>query len=277
VVNNLRGTFHTCAVKAPGFGDRRKAMLEDVAVLAGGRFLSSDIGIKLENLELDDLGQAKRVTVDKETTTIVEGAGKAEDIEGRVKLIRRQVGETTSDYDREKLEERLAKLAGGVAIIKVGAATETEMKEKKARIDDALQATRAAVEEGILPGGGVALIRAQKVLDDLQLTGDEAAGALIVWRAVEEPLRVLAANAGAEGSLIVEHVKQLEGNVGYNVATGGYEDFVQTGVVGPTKVVRSALQNAASIAGLLLTTEALVSELPEEEGKRPGMGDGGMY
>jgi chaperonin GroEL len=277
VVNKLRGTLNVCAVKAPGFGDRRKAVLQDIAVLAGGKFISEELGIKLETLEIDDLGRAKHVTVDKETTTIVEGGGKTEDIQGRIKQIRRQIEETTSDYDREKLEERLAKLAGGVAIIKVGAATETEMKEKKARVDDALHATRAAVEEGIVPGGGVALIRAQKALDELQLTGDEAAGVRIVRRAVEEPLRVLAANAGAEGSLIVEHVKQLEGNMGYNVATGEYEDLVKSGVVDPTKVTRSALQNAASIAGLLLTTEALVSELPEEEKQQAAMGGDEMY
>lgn len=265
VVNKLRGTFVSCAVKAPGFGDRRKAMLEDIAVLTGGRLITEDLGIKIENLELDELGTASRVVVDKESTTIIEGAGDSTAIQGRLTLIRRQIEETTSDYDREKLEERLAKLAGGVAIIKVGAATETEMKEKKARVEDALHATRAAVEEGILPGGGVALIRAQASLDDLQLEGDEAAGVGIVHRAIEEPLRILAINAGVDGSLVVEHVKQMTGNEGYNVSSATYEDLVKAGVVDPTKVTRSALQNAASIAGLLLTTEALVTDLPEEE------------
>src|SRR6187397_2023868 len=273
VVNKLRGTLQVCAVKAPGFGDRRKAMLEDIAVLTGGRLISEDLGIKLENIKLDDMGKAKRVTVDKENTTIVEGEGKKADIQGRVAQIRRQIEETTSDYDREKLQERLAKLAGGVAVINVGAATETEMKEKKARVEDALHATRAAVEEGIVPGGGVALIRAQKALDSLTLEGDEKIGAGIVRRAVEAPLRTLADNAGQEGALIVQEVKKRKGNEGYNVATDKYEDLVKAGVVDPTKVTRSALQNAASISGLLLTTEAVITEAPEKE---KGGGGGGM-
>ena len=276
VVNKLRGTLQVCAVKAPGFGDRRKAMLEDIAVLTGGRCITEDLGIKLESISLDDLGKAKRVVVEKEATTIVEGEGKSKDIQGRVAQIRRQIEETTSDYDREKLQERLAKLAGGVAVINVGAATETEMKEKKARVEDALHATRAAVEEGIVPGGGVALIRAQKVLANLKLEGDEAIGAQIVNRAVEAPLRQLADNAGLEGALIVQEVKKGKGNEGYNVATGTYEDLVKAGVVDPTKVTRSALQNASSISGLLLTTEALVTEIPEKD-KAPAMpGGGGM-
>ena len=275
VVNKLRGTLQVCAVKAPGFGDRRKAMLEDIAVLTGGRCITEDLGIKLESISLDDLGKAKRIVVEKEATTIVEGEGKSKDIQGRVAQIRRQIEETTSDYDREKLQERLAKLAGGVAVINVGAATETEMKEKKARVEDALHATRAAVEEGIVPGGGVALIRAQKALANLKLEGDEAIGAGIVRRAVEAPLRQLADNAGQEGALIVQEVKKGKGNEGYNVATGAYEDLVKAGVVDPTKVTRSALQNASSISGLLLTTEALVTEIPEKE-KAPAMPGGGM-
>ena len=276
VVNKLRGTLQVCAVKAPGFGDRRKAMLEDIAVLTGGRCITEDLGIKLESITLDDLGKAKRIVVEKEATTIVEGEGKSKDIQGRVAQIRRQIEETTSDYDREKLQERLAKLAGGVAVINVGAATETEMKEKKARVEDALHATRAAVEEGIVPGGGVALIRAQKALANLKLEGDEAIGAQIVHRAVEAPLRQLSDNAGQEGALIVQEVKKGKGNEGYNVATGAYEDLVKAGVVDPTKVTRSALQNASSISGLLLTTEALVTEIPEKE-KAPAMpGGGGM-
>jgi chaperonin GroEL len=275
VVNKLRGTLQVCAVKAPGFGDRRKAMLEDIAVLTGGRCITEDLGIKLESITLDDLGKAKRIVVEKEATTIVEGEGKSKDIQGRVAQIRRQIEETTSDYDREKLQERLAKLAGGVAVINVGAATETEMKEKKARVEDALHATRAAVEEGIVPGGGVALIRAQKALANLKLEGDEAIGVQIVHRAVEAPLRQLSDNAGQEGALIVQEVKKGKGNEGYNVATGAYEDLVKAGVVDPTKVTRSALQNAASISGLLLTTEALVTELPEKE-KAPAMPGGGM-
>ena len=274
VVNKLRGTLQVCAVKAPGFGDRRKAMLEDIAVLTGGRCITEDLGIKLENITLDDLGKAKRIVVEKEATTIVEGEGKSKDIQGRVAQIRRQIEETTSDYDREKLQERLAKLAGGVAVINVGAATETEMKEKKARVEDALHATRAAVEEGIVPGGGVALIRAQKALANLKLEGDEAIGVQIVDRAVEQPLRTLADNAGQEGALIVQEVKKAKGNEGYNVATGKYEDLVKAGVVDPTKVTRSALQNASSISGLLLTTEALVTEIPEKE-KAPAMPPGG--
>jgi len=285
VVNKLRGTLQVCAVKAPGFGERRKAMLEDIAILTGGRCISEDLGIKLENVGVEDLGTAKRVTVDKENTTIVEGEGKNSDIQGRVNQIRRQIEETTSDYDREKLQERLAKLAGGVAVINVGAATETEMKEKKARVEDALHATRAAVEEGIVPGGGVALIRAQKALDDFQLEGDEAIGVGIVRRAIEEPLRQLADNAGREGALIVQEVKKRKTSEGYNVASGEYTDLIKAGVVDPAKVTRSALQNAASIAGLLLTTEALITEIPEPEkpagGGAPDMGGmggmGGMY
>jgi len=276
VVNKLRGTLQVCAVKAPGFGDRRKAMLEDIAVLTGGRCITEDLGIKLENVKLDDLGKAKRITIDKENTTIVEGEGKQNDIQGRVSQIRRQIEETTSDYDREKLQERLAKLAGGVAVINVGAATETEMKEKKARVEDALHATRAAVEEGIVPGGGVAFIRAQKALDSIKgLEGDEAVGVQIVRRAIEEPTRQLADNAGQEGALIVQEVKARKGNEGYDVATGEYTDLVKAGIVDPTKVTRSALQNAASISGLLLTTEAIVTELPEKE-KTPPMPGGGM-
>ena len=276
VVNKLRGTLQVCAVKAPGFGDRRKAMLEDIAVLTGGRMISEDLGIKLENIKLEDLGKAKRVTVDKENTTIVEGGGKQADIQGRVAQIRRQIEETTSDYDKEKLQERLAKLAGGVAVINVGAATETEMKEKKARVEDALHATRAAVEEGIVPGGGVALLRAQKALENLKnLEGDEKIGVQIVRRAIEEPTRQLADNAGAEGALVVEEIKKRKGNDGYDVATGDYKDLVKAGIVDPTKVTRSALQNAASIGGLLLTTEALITELPEKE-KTPPMPGGGM-
>src|ERR1700740_2957952 len=276
VVNKLRGTLQVAAVKAPGFGDRRKAMLEDIAILTGGRCLTEDLGIKLENIKLDDMGKAKRVTVDKENTTIVEGGGKNSDIQGRVNQIRRQIEETTSDYDREKLQERLAKLAGGVAVINVGAATETEMKEKKARVEDALHATRAAVEEGIVAGGGVAFLRAQKALENMRgLDADEKVGVQIVRRAVEEPMRQLADNAGAEGALIVEEVKKRKGNEGYDVAKGEYVDLVKAGIVDPTKVTRSALQNAASIAGLLLTTEALVTEIPEKE-KAPPMPPGGM-
>jgi chaperonin GroEL len=276
VVNKLRGTLQVCAVKAPGFGDRRKAMLEDIAVLTGGRCITEDLGIKLENIKIEDLGKAKRVTVDKENTTIVEGSGKNQDIQGRVAQIRRQIEETTSDYDKEKLQERLAKLAGGVAVINVGAATETEMKEKKARVEDALHATRAAVEEGIVPGGGVALLRAQKALENVKhLEGDEKIGVAIVRRAIEEPTRQLADNAGAEGALVVEEVKKRKGNEGYDVATEQYTDLVKAGIVDPTKVTRSALQNAASIAGLLLTTEALVTEIPEKE-KTPPMPPGGM-
>ncbi len=265
VVNKLRGTLQVCAVKAPGFGDRRKAMLEDIAILTGGKMLSEDLGIKLENVTLDDLGKVKRVVVDKENTTLIEGVGKSSDIQGRVSQIKKQIEETTSDYDKEKLQERLAKLAGGVAVINVGAATETEMKEKKARVEDALHATRAAVEEGIVPGGGVALIRGQKAIEGLKLKGDQAIGAEIIRRAVEQPLRTLADNAGVEGSIVVQEVKSRKGAEGYNVATGEYVDLLKAGVVDPTKVTRSALQNAASIAGLLLTTEAVVTELPEKE------------
>jgi chaperonin GroEL len=276
VVNKLRGTLQVCAVKAPGFGDRRKAMLEDIAVLTGGKLISEDLGIKLENIKIEDMGKAKRVTIDKENTTIVEGSGKGADIQGRVAQIRRQIEETTSDYDKEKLQERLAKLAGGVAVINVGAATETEMKERKARVEDALHATRAAVEEGIVAGGGVALIRAQKSLEGMRgLDADEKVGVQIVRRAIEEPLRQLADNAGAEGALIVEEVKKRKGNEGYDVAKGEYVDLVKAGIVDPTKVTRSALQNAASIAGLLLTTEALITEIPEKE-KAPAMPPGGM-
>src|SRR5436189_1288150 len=276
VVNKLRGTLQVCAVKAPGFGDRRKAMLQDIAILTGGKAITEDLGIKLENVQMADLGQAKKITVDKDNTTIIEGKGKTNEIEGRVKEIRAQVEKTTSDYDREKLQERLAKLAGGVAVINVGAATETEMKEKKARVEDALHATRAAVEEGIVPGGGVAFIRAQKALDNIKgLEGDEKVGVQIVRRAIEEPTRQLADNAGQEGALIVQEVKARKGNEGYDVATGEYTDLVKAGIVDPTKVARSALQNAASISGLLLTTEAIVTELPEKE-KTPPMPGGGM-
>ena len=270
VVNKLRGTINVAAVKAPGFGDRRKAMLEDIAILTGGRLLSEDLGIKLENVSLEDLGKAKRVSIDKENTTIVEGSGKQADIQGRVNQIRRQIEETTSDYDREKLQERLAKLAGGVAVINVGAATETEMKEKKARVEDALHATRAAVEEGIVPGGGVALIRAQKAIDTLTLEGDEKVGAEIVRRAVEAPVRQLADNAGLEGALIVSETKRRKGAEGLNIATGEWIDLVKAGVVDPTKVTRSALQHAASISGLLLTTEALITEIPEKKAPAAG-------
>src|SRR5690606_2001323 len=265
VVNKIRGTLSVAAVKAPGFGDRRKAMLEDIAILTGGRVITEDLGIKLENVTLDDLGKAKSIKITKEDTTIIEGQGKSEAISGRVSQIRRQIEETTSDYDREKLQASLAKPAGGVVVINVGAATETEMKEKKARVEDALHATRAAVEEGIVPGGGTALIRAQANLGDLGLSGDEATGAAIVARAIEAPLRQLAANAGREGALIVEKVKTEKGNTGYNVASDTYEDLVKSGVVDPTKVTRSALQNAASISGLLLTTECLISDIPEKK------------
>jgi len=276
VVNKLRGTLQVCAVKAPGFGDRRKAMLEDIAVLTGGRCITEDLGIKLENVKLEELGRTKRATIDKENTTIVEGEGKQVDIKGRIAQIRRQIEETTSDYDREKLQERLAKLAGGVAVINVGAATETEMKEKKARVEDALHATRAAVEEGIVAGGGVAYLRTQKVLDNIKdLEADEKVGVAIVRRAVEEPTRQLADNAGKEGALVVEEVKKRKGNEGYDVSADEYTDLVKAGIVDPTKVTRTALQNAASISGLLLTTEALVTEIPEKE-KTPPMPGGGM-
>ena len=277
VVNRLRGVLNICAVKAPGFGDRRKAMMEDIAILTGGKCITEDLGIKLENVGIEDLGQAKRVVVSKDETVIVEGSGKSSDIEARISQIRRQIKDTTSDYDREKLQERLAKLAGGVAVIHVGAATETEMKEKKARVDDALHATRAAVEEGIVPGGGVALIRAQKAIDTLKLEGDEATGAQIVYRAVEAPLRQLACNAGREGALIVANVKGMKNTAeGYNVATDKYEDLLSAGVVDPTKVTRSALQNAASIAGLLLTTECVIADKPEKKSCSCGSGASDM-
>jgi chaperonin GroEL len=277
VVNKLRGTLNVCAVKAPGFGDRRKAMCEDIAILTGGKFISEDLGIKLESIALEDLGRVKSVVVDKENTTLVEGSGKAAEIQGRVNQIRRQIEETTSDYDREKLQERLAKLAGGVAVINVGAATETEMKEKKARVEDALHATRAAVEEGIVAGGGVALLRCLPAIEALKLEGDEQIGVEIVKRAIESPLRALASNAGVEGSIIVQEVKKRKGNEGYNVATGEYEDLVKAGVVDPKKVTRTALQNAASIAGLLLTTECLITEVPEKDKPAPAPGGhGGM-
>jgi chaperonin GroEL len=278
VVNKLRGTLNIAAVKAPGFGDRRKAMLEDIAVLTGGKCMTEDLGIKLENIELDDLGEAKRITIGKEETIIVEGGGDPKEISGRVGQIRKQIADTTSDYDREKLQERLAKLAGGVAVINVGAATESEMKEKKARVEDALHATRAAVEEGIVPGGGTALIRATAQIGELDLSGDEETGASIIISAIESPLRQLAANAGLEGALIVEKVKNASGNEGYNVATGEYVDLIEAGVVDPTKVTRSALQNAASISGLMLTTEALITDIPEPEPADAGHGHdhGGM-
>ena len=281
VVNKLRGVLNVCAVKAPGFGDRRKAMLEDLAILTGGRCITEDLGIKLENLQLEDLGRAKSIVVDKENTTIVEGNGKSSEIQGRVNQIRRQIEETTSDYDREKLQERLAKLAGGVAVINVGAATETEMKEKKARVEDALHATRAAVEEGIVSGGGVALIRCLPAIEATKGGNeDEQIGIDIVRKAIEFPLRALAINAGVDGSLVVQEVKRRKGNDGYNVATGEYEDLVKAGVVDPKKVTRTALQNAASIAGLMLTTEALITEIPEKEKKSAGgdphHGGGGM-
>jgi chaperonin GroEL len=276
VVNKIRGTLNVCAVKAPGFGDRRKAMLEDIAVLTGGKCITEDLGLKLENLTVSDLGKAKRITVDKENTTIVEGGGKSSDIQGRVKQIRRQIEETTSDYDKEKLQERLAKLAGGVAVINVGASTEVEMKEKKARVEDALHATRAAVEEGIVAGGGVALLRTIKAIEALKLEGDEASGAQIIRRAVEHPIRMLCANAGVDGGVVAKEVMAAKGNIGYNVATDSYEDLVKAGVVDPTKVTRTALQNAASIAGLLLTTECMITEIPEKkEAPAGGGGHGG--
>jgi chaperonin GroEL len=279
VVNKLRGTLHTCAVKAPGFGDRRKAMLEDISTLTGGKAITEDLGIKLENIKLEDLGRAKKVVVDKDNTTIVEGAGKTKEIEGRIKQIRAQIEETTSDYDREKLQERLAKLAGGVAVIKVGAATETAMKEKKARVEDALNATRAAVEEGIVPGGGVALLRASKAVDRVKAEGDEKVGAMIVKRALEEPIRQIVENAGLEGSVIVEKVKsETVANRGYDADSMEYVDMVSAGIIDPTKVERVALQNAASIASLLLTTEALITDIPEDKpAAAPPMPHGDMY
>jgi len=276
VVNKIRGTLAVCAVKAPGYGDRRKAMLEDIAILTGGKAITEDLGIKLENVTLKDLGRAKRVTVDKEKSTIIEGAGKSADITSRIGQIKKQIEDTDSDYDKEKLQERLAKLAGGVAVIHVGAATETEMKEKKARVEDALHATRAAVEEGIVPGGGVALLRAGNALDDLKLKGDEKIGAEIIRRALEEPLRQLAFNAGEEGSVVVQRVMSEKGNIGYNAETGQFENLVEAGVIDPKKVTRSALQNAASVSGLLLTTETLITDLPEEEKPGMGMPPGGM-
>jgi len=273
----LRGTLQAAAVKAPGYGDRRKAMLEDVAILTNGRAITEDLGVKLESIKIEDLGQAKKVTIDKDTTTIVDGAGRPESIAGRVKQLRAQVEDTTSDYDREKLQERLAKLVGGVAIIKVGAATETEMKEKKARVEDAMHATKAAVEEGIVPGGGVALLRASRVLQTLKLEGDEQLGVSIISRAIEEPMRWIATNAGHEGSIVVQRVKDMKDEEGFNAQTEQYENLVRAGVIDPAKVVRSALQNAASIASLLLTTEAVVSQIPEEHKHAlvPGGGMGG--
>jgi chaperonin GroEL len=276
VVNKLRGTLKVAAVKAPGYGDRRKSMLEDVAILTNGRAVTEDLGIRLESIKMEDLGQAKKVTIDKDNTTIIEGAGKSAAIEGRVKQLRAQVEDTTSDYDREKLQERLAKLVGGVAIIKVGAATETEMKEKKARVEDAMHATKAAVEEGIVPGGGVALLRAAKGLYKLKLEGDEQIGVNIIIRAIEEPMRWIATNAGHEGSIVVQRVKEMKDEEGFNAQTEQYENLVKAGVIDPTKVVRSALQNAASIASLLLTTEAVISQIPEEQKNAAPAGGGGM-
>ncbi|TMB37469.1 MAG: chaperonin GroEL, partial [Deltaproteobacteria bacterium] len=265
VVNKIRGTFACCAVKAPGFGDRRKAMLEDLAILSGGRLIAEELGLKLENVTLKELGRCKRIVVDKDNTTLIDGAGKKADIEGRIKQIRAQIEETTSDYDREKLQERLAKLVGGVAVIRVGAATEVEMKEKKARVEDAMHATRAAVEEGIVAGGGVALLRARSALDALKLDEEERAGVNIVRRALEEPLRWIARNAGQDGAVVLEKVREAKGAFGFNAATEEYEDLIKAGIIDPTKVVRTALQNAASVAGLLLTIEAMVAEKPKEE------------
>ena len=280
VVNKLRGILHVAAVKAPGFGDRRKEMLKDIAILTGGQVIAEELGLKLENVTLSDLGRAKRISIDKDNSTIVDGAGKKDEIKGRIETIRKQIDDTTSDYDREKLQERLAKLVGGVAVIKVGAATEVEMKEKKARVEDALHATRAAVEEGIVPGGGVALIRAQAVLDGLKLEGEQGVGVKIVRRAIEEPLRQISQNAGVEGSIVVDKVRNGKDGFGYNAASDTYEDLIKAGVIDPTKVVRTALQNAASVAGLMLTTEALIAELPKEEkpagGGGHGHGGGGM-
>ncbi len=276
VINKIRGTFSCCAVKAPGYGDRRKAMLEDIATLTGGIAITEDLGKKLENIDLNDLGRAKRVTIDKDNTTIIEGGGKASELKGRIEQIKAQINKSDSDYDKEKLQERLAKLAGGVAVINVGAATETEMKEKKARVEDALHATRAAVEEGIVPGGGVALLRCVSALEKLKLQGDEQIGVEIVKRALEEPLRQIVQNAGLEGSVVVEHVKNDKANVGYDVLQGAYVDMIASGVIDPTKVTRTALQNASSIAGLLLTTEALITDIPEKE-KNPSMPPHGGY
>jgi chaperonin GroEL len=277
VVNKLRGTLQTCAVKAPGFGDRRKEMLKDIATLTGGQVVSEELGIKLENVTVNDLGKAKRITVDKENTTVVDGAGKKSDIKGRVDMIRKQVDETTSDYDREKLQERLAKLVGGVAVIRVGAASEVEMKEKKARVEDALHATRAAVEEGIVPGGGVALVRAQTGLDKLDVNDEQRVGVSILKRAIEEPLRHISQNAGFEGSIVVNEVRSGKQSFGFNAAKEKYEDLIQSGVIDPTKVVRIALQNAASVASLMLTTEALVAEMPKKENEGQGGGAGGPH
>jgi chaperonin GroEL len=280
VVNKLRGTLQVAAVKAPGYGDRRKAMLEDLAILTGGKAVTEDLGVRLESLTIEDLGQAKKITIDKDNTTIVEGAGSAASIAGRVKQLRTQIEDTTSDYDREKLQERLAKMVGGVAIINVGAATETELKEKKARVEDAMHATKAAVEEGIVAGGGVALLRASQALHNLEVVGDEQIGVKIIARAIEEPMRWIAANAGHEGSIVVQRVKEMTGDEGFNAHTERYENLVTAGVIDPTKVVRSALQNAASIASLLLTTEAVITLLPEkyqnETAAASSMG-GGMY
>ncbi len=280
VVNKIRGTLHVAAVKAPGFGDRRKAMLEDIAILTGGKMISEDMGWKLENVKLEDLGRAKKITIDKDNTTIIDGAGKRADLEGRVKQIRAQIEETTSDYDREKLQERLAKLVGGVAVIKVGAATESEMKEKKARVEDALHATRAAVEEGIVPGGGVAYLRTLPALAKMDLAGDEQIGVNIVKKAIEEPIKMIACNAGLEGSIVVEKVKEKKGSFGFNARTDVYEDMISAGVIDPTKVTRFALQNAASVSGLLLTTQCMIADKPEEKGAgggMPGMPPGGGY
>jgi chaperonin GroEL len=277
VVNKLRGTLQCAAVKAPGFGDRRKEMLKDIAILSGGQVVSDDLGIKLENVTLSDLGTAKQVTIDKDNTTIVDGGGKKAEIKGRIEVIRRQIEETTSDYDREKLQERLAKLVGGVAVVRVGAATEVEMKEKKARVEDALNATRAAVEEGIVPGGGTALLRSQAGIEKLAGEGDQQVGVAIIRRALEEPIRQIANNAGVEGSIVVEKVRTGKQNFGYNAATDEYEDLIAAGVIDPTKVVRTALQNAASVAGLMLTTEALIVERKEDKPALPGGGGmGGM-
>ena len=285
VVNKIRGTFQACAVKAPGYGDRRKEMMADIAVLTGGRAITEDIGVKLESIDLKDLGRAKRIQVDKDNTTIIQGAGKTADINARVAQIRRQIEESDSDYDREKLQERLAKIAGGIAVINVGAATETEMKEKKARVEDALHATRAAVEEGIVPGGGIALFRAQKALDTLKLADDEQIGVSIIRRAVEQPLRQISENAGAEGSVVVQKIRENTGAFGFNAQTGTFEDLMAAGVVDPAKVVRTSLENACSIAALLLTTEAVVTDIPEDDkapagmpaGMPGGMPGGGMY
>jgi chaperonin GroEL len=275
VVNKLRGTLQVAAVKAPGFGDRRKAMLEDLAILTGGQVISEDLGLKLENVKISDLGRAKRITIDKDNTTIVEGAGDAHKIQGRVKQIKAQIEETTSDYDREKLQERLAKLVGGVAVINVGAVTETEMKEKKARVEDALHATKAAVEEGIVPGGGVALLRCISALDKVKIDGDQKIGVDIVRRSLEEPIRQISENAGVEGSVVVERVKRESGANGFDAASESYVDMVQAGIIDPTKVTRTALQNAASVASLMLTTEVMVAEIPEEKPKGPAMPPGG--